>query len=52
MQVGADIDGEAADDSSGFSVSLSGDGSTVAVGTPFNSGNGFWSGHVREPPRR
>ena len=31
-QIGADIDGEAADDESGFSVSLSADGSIVAIG--------------------
>ena len=31
-QQGADIDGEAADDQSGYSVSLSSDGTTVAIG--------------------
>ena len=31
-QQGADIDGEAADDYSGYSVSLSSDGTTVAIG--------------------
>jgi Flp pilus assembly pilin Flp len=46
-QVGADIDGEAADDQSGRSVSLSSDGSTVAIGAPYNDGNGSSSGHVR-----
>ena len=46
-QVGSDIDGEAADDRSGQSVSLSSDGSTVAIGTSFNDGNGSQSGHVR-----
>jgi hypothetical protein len=46
-QVGADIDGEAADDFSGCSVSLSSDGSVVAIGAPFNDGNGTKSGHVR-----
>ena len=46
MQVGGDIDGEAADDRSGESVSLSSDGSMVAIG---GSGgvNGMYSGHVR-----
>jgi Flp pilus assembly pilin Flp len=46
-QVGSDIDGEAADDGSGFSVSLSADGSVVAIGAEFNDGNGVDSGHVR-----
>jgi len=46
-QLGADIDGEATWDSSGISVSLSSDGSTVAIGAPFNYGNGENAGHVR-----
>lgn len=46
-QVGEDIDGEAAGDWSGYSVGLSGDGTTVAVGAIFNDGNGKNSGHVR-----
>jgi hypothetical protein len=46
-QLGADIDGEAASDESGFSVSLSSDGTTVAIGAPFNDGNGTDAGHVR-----
>ena len=46
-QVGANIDGEAGGDNSGFSVSLSADGSIVAIGAPFNNGNGQTSGHVR-----
>jgi len=46
-QVGSDIDGEAAYDRSGTSVSLSADGSTVAIGAPDNDGNGSWAGHVR-----
>ena len=32
VQLGADIDGEAASDQSGYSVSLSADGSRVAIG--------------------
>ena len=32
VQVGADIDGEAEGDISGWSVSLSADGNTVAIG--------------------
>ncbi len=46
-QVGADIDGEAAGDFSGRSVSVSADGSVVAIGADANDGNGFNSGHVR-----
>ena len=46
-QRGADIDGEAANDESGFSVSLSADGNTVAIGALYNDGNGSNSGHVR-----
>ena len=46
-QRGADIDGEAASDQSGTSVSLSSDGSVVAVGAYLNDGNGTNSGHVR-----
>jgi type IX secretion system substrate protein len=47
IQQGADIDGEAADGRSGFSVSLSADGSIVAIGAPNNNGNGVFAGHVR-----
>jgi FG-GAP repeat len=47
VQLGADIDGEAYQDESGYSVSLSGDGSRVAIGAPFNDGGGADSGHVR-----
>ncbi len=46
-QQGADIDGEAAADFSGYSVSLSADGSIVAIGARYNAGNGTRSGHVR-----
>ena len=46
-QLGADIDGEAAADFSGWSVSLSADGTTVAIGALYNAGNGSNSGHVR-----
>ncbi len=47
IQLGADIDGEAADDQSGRSVSLSSDGTIMAIGAPLNDGNGNNSGHVR-----
>lgn len=46
-QVGADIEGENAGDFSGWSVSLSADGSVVAIGAPGNDGNGEESGQVR-----
>jgi len=46
-QVGEDIDGEAAEDQFGSSVSLSSDGSIVAVGAGWNDGGGDKSGHVR-----
>jgi len=46
-QVGSDIDGEKGEDESGWSVSLSSDGTRVAIGAPENDGNGFQSGHVR-----
>jgi hypothetical protein len=45
-QLGADINGEAADDYSG-SVSLSSDGNRLAIGAGWNDGNGDNSGHVR-----
>ena len=47
VQVGGDIDGEAAGDQSGISVSLSSDGSRVAIGATRNGGGGSDSGHVR-----
>ena len=46
-QIGADIDGEALNDYSGYSVSLSSDGKIVAIGAYLNDGNGTYSGHVR-----
>ena len=46
-QLGSDIDGEAAGDNSGSSVSLSNDGTILAIGAFFNDGNGQYSGHVR-----
>ncbi|CAK0877338.1 unnamed protein product [Prorocentrum cordatum] len=46
-QLGQDIDGEASYDYSGWSVSLSSDGSRVAIGASYNGGAGYWSGHVR-----
>ena len=46
-QIGSDINGEAAEDRSGSSVSLNSDGSIVAIGAYFNDGNGSDAGHVR-----
>ncbi|MEQ8907695.1 MAG: T9SS type A sorting domain-containing protein [Vicingaceae bacterium] len=45
-QKGNDIDGEAAYDESGRSVSMP-DTNTVAIGAPYNNGNGNHAGHVR-----
>ncbi|MGB1503844.1 MAG: hypothetical protein ACPHAQ_09110, partial [Ilumatobacteraceae bacterium] len=46
-QLGSDFDGEAAGDLSGASVSLSSDGTEVAIGAYGNDGNGSGAGHVR-----
>ena len=45
--VGADIEGEAADDFSGWSVAMSSDGTRVAIGAIQNGDGGDLSGHVR-----
>ena len=47
QQLGADLDGEAMDDWSGESVSLSSDGSVLAIGATLNNGSGGNAGHVR-----
>lgn len=44
---GADIDGEANEDRSGWSVSLSMNGTTVAIGAPNNEGGGMLRGQTR-----
>jgi Flp pilus assembly pilin Flp len=46
-QIGESINGEAANDNSGYSVDISADGSIVAIGAKANDGNGEFSGHVR-----
>ena len=46
-QLGADIDGEAADDRFGVSVSLSDDGTFVAIGGGKNDAGATDGGHVR-----
>ena len=47
VQVGNDIDGVAVGDESGYSVSLSADGKSVAVGSRDNDDNGSNAGHAR-----
>ncbi|WP_340154376.1 T9SS type A sorting domain-containing protein [uncultured Winogradskyella sp.] len=47
VQIGQDIDGEAAFDYSGTSIDLSADGSILAIGAPGNDDNGSNSGQVR-----
>jgi hypothetical protein len=47
VQLGNDIDGEDANNYSGYSVSLNADGTIVAIGAPENTGNGNEAGHVR-----
>ena len=46
-QIGGDIDGEAAHDQSGMSVSLNTAGNILVIGALFNDGNGNDSGHAR-----
>jgi len=47
VQIGLDINGEALRDTSGYSVSLSFDGSIVAIGAPENNNVNGYSGSVR-----
>ena len=47
IQVGGDIDGEAAGDKSGWATSLSDDGTRLAIGAYLNNGIGPDSGHTR-----
>ena len=46
-QLGSDIDGEAASDYSGTSVSMNSAGDRVAIGAPWNDGTANTAGHVR-----
>lgn len=46
-QIGQEIKDEAQDDTSGWAIALSADGSVLAVGAPWNDGNGDGSGSVR-----
>ena len=47
IQIGEDIDAEAAHDEFGYSVSLSANGNIVAIGAAENDGNCSKAGHVR-----
>lgn len=48
IQLGNNIEGESSGDQSGFSISLSGNGNILAIGSESNTGiNGIVSGHVR-----
>ena len=47
IQVGADIDGEVADDNSGWTIAMSKDGERVAIGARTNDGKASDAGHVR-----
>ena len=46
-QLGNDIDGEAAGDQSGQSISIDSDGDRVAIGAYYNDGTDTNAGHVR-----
>ncbi len=46
-QIGADLNGETGGDQTGQGVSLSADGSVVAIGEPFNNDLGSTTGQVR-----
>jgi hypothetical protein len=46
IQKGADMNGEAAGDESGTAISMP-NANTIAIGAPYNDGNGNNSGHAR-----
>jgi hypothetical protein len=46
-QLGADLDGEAAEDEYGYSVAINDAGTRIAVGAYLNDGGGLASGHAR-----
>ncbi len=46
-QIGEDLNGETGGDQTGQAVSLSADGTVVAIGEPFNNDLGYTSGQVR-----
>jgi hypothetical protein len=47
IQQGGDLDGKANSEASGFSIALSKDGNSVAIGAPFNDGGGITRGQAR-----
>ena len=47
IQRGSNLDGEERNNVSGWSASLSKDGSTIVIGALLNDGNGNRAGHVR-----
>lgn len=47
VQIGEDIDGESANDLSGGAISISADGTIIAIGAVSNDDGGSGSGHVR-----
>ena len=47
VQIGSDIDGESNGDQSGYSISLSADGTKIAIGAIGNDNKGSNTGHVR-----
>jgi hypothetical protein len=47
IQRGNDIDGEATEDESGYSVTMSSNANRICIGAYLNDGNGINSGHVR-----
>ena len=47
QQLGSDIDGEAANDYSGRSISFNSAGDRIAIGAHINDGNGIDAGQVR-----
>ena len=46
-QIGQNIFGDAGGDELGKSTSISSNGNIIAVGAPYNNGNGTWSGQVK-----
>ena len=46
-QIGSTIQGKRAGDASGTAMALSSSGLILAIGSKFNGGNGWRSGHVR-----
>lgn len=47
FQLGNSVEGEEINDQFGTSVSINADGNIIAVGAPYNDGNGNASGHVK-----